>query len=341
MRRLFFFIVCFYALSAFADDHPLPQQVTEADLTEAMKDAELEYAEATKHLEPPKKELATSKESRIEASDRQMKPVESKTLLEELAAEVDTLKNKAVIEKTTLLATQSPKKVKMRGSKTVYHYRDDDIYEVTTSVDHVTDIQLQEGETLTTPPTSGDTVRWNLAVMKSGLGPNEITHIIIKPLDEDIETNLIITTDRRIYQLQLKSSDFHMPSVSWNYPKNTRQEFEEALRKKESSEPTISPESLRFTYEIDGDDYSWRPIRVFDDGKKTFIQMPPDISVSESPALFLVEDSSEPMLTNYRVKGSYYIVDRLFTEAELRVGPKKVIRIVFGKRRNFLQRLFS
>lgn len=46
----------------------------------------------------------------------------------------------------------------------------------------------------------------------------------------------------------------------------------------------------------------------------------------EAPALF-VKEGKELMLVNYRVKNNYYIVDRLFDEAELRCGPKEVIVI--------------
>jgi type IV secretion system protein VirB9 len=36
------------------------------------------------------------------------------------------------------------------------------------------------------------------------------------------------------------------------------------------------------------------------------------------------------LVVNYRVRGRYYIVDRLFSEAELRLGekPQQVVRIV-------------
>jgi type IV secretion system protein VirB9 len=78
---------------------------------------------------------------------------------------------------------------------------------------------------------------------------------------------------------------------------------------------------------------------VFDDGKKTFIQMPKELRVYEAPTLFILDEDSEPMLVNYRVKGDYYIVDRLFDQAELRVGPHKKIDIQI-KRPNWFERNF-
>ena len=264
------------------------------DLKSALVDTENEYKTtlaARKVSNTPKESInLAALTDRLSDSDRKSSP------MEELAKEVDTLKNRLIVQSSTLLATQSPRKVKVRGAKTIFNFQDGALYEVTSSVDHVTDIALKPGETLTTPPTAGDTVRWNLSVMQSGSEPSKQTHIIVKPLDEDIETNLIITTDENVYQIKLTSADFHMPSVSWNYPSDAAKSFDEALKKENSQEKTVSPENLRFSYSIKGCDCDWKPIRVFDDGEKTFIQMPKSLRVTEAPALFLTDDDSMPLL---------------------------------------------
>ena len=69
----------------------------------------------------------------------------------------------------------------------------------------------------------------------------------------------------------------------------------------------------------------WSPVRVFDDGSKTFIQFPPGLASSEAPALFIVSFQGNTQLVNYRVQGDYYIVDRLFDEAQLIVGEQDPI----------------
>ena len=63
------------------------------------------------------------------------------------------------------------------------------------------------------------------------------------------------------------------------------------------------------------------PDAVFDDGLKTYIRMPSRFS--ETPALYILLDKKET-LTNYRVKGRYYIVDRLFDRAYLKIGTRRV-----------------
>jgi len=62
---------------------------------------------------------------------------------------------------------------------------------------------------------------------------------------------------------------------------------------------------------------------VFDDGLKTYLKMPETMVADEAPVLF-IKDGKKLLLVNYRVKNGYYIVDRLFKEAVLRVGKKNV-----------------
>jgi type IV secretion system protein VirB9 len=60
----------------------------------------------------------------------------------------------------------------------------------------ITDIQLETGEELKSIQ-AGDTARWNFSTDISGSGESETVHIIVKPLDLGLDTNLLIFTDRR------------------------------------------------------------------------------------------------------------------------------------------------
>ena len=66
-----------------------------------------------------------------------------------------------------------------------------------------------------------------------------------------------------------------------------------------------------------------RPIRVVDDGKKTFIQVPPEAAHRELPALAVVGPDGKADLVKYRVKGDMYIVDRVFERGALILGAGK------------------
>ncbi len=81
-------------------------------------------------------------------------------------------------------------------------------------------------------------------------------------------------------------------------------------------------DQLHFDYVITGDQPAWRPLRAFDDGRQTFIEFPASLGTGEAPPLFLVDDKGTASLVNYRLEGHYYIVDRLFEAAELRLGLK-------------------
>jgi type IV secretory pathway VirB9-like protein len=74
---------------------------------------------------------------------------------------------------------------------------------------------------------------------------------------------------------------------------------------------------------------SWQPVRVFDDGVKTYIEFPPDLAVREAPPLFLLGADGQAELVNYRLLGRYVVVDRLIERAELRLGAKRqaIVRI--------------
>ncbi|RIL03504.1 MAG: P-type conjugative transfer protein TrbG [Proteobacteria bacterium] len=263
-------------------------------------------------------------------------------VLKNLVAEVERLQSKEIVTRASYLSTQRPRPALRVGSTTVYTYKEGDIYEAYAAIDRVTDIQLQIGEVLTNPPVSGDTVRWKIGILRSGKSNAETTHLILKPLDTDLETNLVITTNRRVYHLRAISSDWYIPTISWTYPQDEADELAKQIAKQESVEDIqVAPEGLRFDYEIDGGDYEWKPLRVFDDGLKTYLQMPKRLRVTEAPALFVIENG-DPMLVNYRVKGDYYIIDRLIEQAQLRVGTNKKVDIYDVKSRpNLFQRIFQ
>lgn len=73
----------------------------------------------------------------------------------------------------------------------------------------------------------------------------------------------------------------------------------------------------------------WRPLRAFDDGRQTYVEFPANLGTGEAPPLFLVDGKGTAQLVNYRLQGRYYVVDRLFEAAELRLGLKHqdVVRI--------------
>lgn len=216
----------------------------------------------------------------------------------------------------------------------VYPWSDGALYQVYAAPGLITDIALEEGEALSRsgPVAAGDTVRWVIGDTVSGTGTSRRVHILVKPTHAELQTNLIINTDRRTYHLELRATQgAYMASVAWNYPKSDLVALSSAV----SAAPItsgLSLDQLHFRYRIDGDKAPWRPVRAFDDGRQVIIEFPDGVAQGEMPPLFVVGPNGKTgELVNYRVSGRHMIVDRLFTAAELRMGGKgstKRVRII-------------
>lgn len=85
----------------------------------------------------------------------------------------------------------------------------------------------------------------------------------------------------------------------------------------------LAVEKMNFDYKVRGGSEHICPLRVFDDGAKTFIQMPAEIQHREAPVLVVIGTDGKGEMTNYRVKEQTYIVDRLFDRADLVLGAGK------------------
>ncbi len=214
----------------------------------------------------------------------------------------------------------------------VYPYSDGVLYRLYAAPQEVSDIALQPGENLIAI-SAGDTTRWVVGDTTSGSGSGRQVHILVKPFAAGLRTNLVVTTDRRSYHLQLESTDrTYMAAVSWTYP----QDGLVSLRADGVSPAQVaampsgfSPDELHFRYAISGDNPPWKPLRAFYDGTHVYIEFPAALAQGEAPPLFVRGADGASNLVNYRVRGNYYIVDQLFEDAELRLGQdhQQVVRI--------------
>ena len=196
----------------------------------------------------------------------------------------------------------------------------------------VCDVALQAGEQVNSI-NLGDTARWTVEPAITGSGPTEVQHLIIKPMDVGLETSLVVTTNRRSYHIRLRSHRTeYMPQVSFKYPEDAQARWD-AIQRREKQERTDNTlpgtgeylGDLSFDYELSGS-ASWKPVRVYNDGRKTIIEMPGAMQQTEAPTLLVVRkegdmfNDDETVLVNYRVQGSRYIVDAVFDRAILIAG---------------------
>ncbi|MBZ9775161.1 P-type conjugative transfer protein TrbG [Mesorhizobium sp. CO1-1-8] len=236
----------------------------------------------------------------------------------------------ARVENANVAARVQPRREGYYNAIQIYPWSEGALYQVYAAPGQITDIALEPGETLTGtgPIAAGDTARWIIGDTESGSGVTRRVHILVKPSRVDITTNLVITTDRRSYMIELRAGEKpYMPAVAWAYPA-----LPHSQQPTMPATPTIPDVAARnYRYGLAGDTPPWKPIAAYDDGRRVYIEFPRGIVQGEMPPLFVVGPEGEAQIVNSRVYQNILIVDRLFGAAELRLGSGKrqqTVRIV-------------
>ncbi len=214
------------------------------------------------------------------------------------------------------------------------------------------DIGLEQGEVVNTV-NLGDTVRWNVNPARVGEGDSLEEHLIVKPQSAGLRTSLFIATNRRSYMIELRSHETDsMGKVGFLYGARSGSTMPNAgtggtvnavygnsdiellpAPPKPATQPqiiTVDPtpvgeeviaENLNFAYQVSGARVAWRPIRVYDDGRRTFIDFDKDRIASNELPVFLVNDTNKlGGMVNYRYVNGRIIVDGLFDRGTLILG---------------------
>lgn len=223
------------------------------------------------------------------------------------------------VESANAAARVEPRREGYYNAIQIYPWSEGALYQVYAAPGQVTSIGLEPGESLTGagPIAAGDTARWIIGDTESGSGATRRVHVLVKPTRADLSTNLVITTDRRIYMIELRASpDHYMPAVAWAYPAPAAGPGQSA-----PAAPVIPGEAARnYRYGLSGDSPPWRPVSVFDDGRRVYVVFPSGIVQGEMPPIFVLGPNGRSQIVNSRVHQNLLIVDRLFGAAELRLG---------------------
>ena len=238
----------------------------------------------------------------------------------------------ARVDATNRSAMREPDRDFYVGAVRLYPWVEGTLYRLYTAPEQVSEIALQPGESLISVA-AGDTARWVIGDTTSGAGTGRRSHVLVKPSAAGLSTNLVIATDRRVYHIEVESSPkAAMTSISWTYPEDALLALRTAAAAMREAPVAadVTVEALDFNYRIEGDRPAWRPLRAFDDGRQLFIEFPATLPQGEAPPLFIRGEGGRAELLNYRLRGRYYVVDRLFSAAELRLGEKRqqVVRII-------------
>ena len=234
------------------------------------------------------------------------------------------------VENANAAARVQPRREGYYNAIQIYPWSEGALYQVYAAPGQITDIALEPGESLTGagPIAAGDTARWIIGDTESGSGVTRRVHILVKPSRPDITTNLVVTTDRRTYLLELRSGEKpYMPSVAWAYPQPPASQ-----RQTVPATPVIPAVAARnYRYGLTGDNPPWKPVAVYDDGRRVYVEFPAGIVQGEMPPIFVLGADGEAQIVNSRIYRNILIVDRLFGAAELRLGGGKsqqTVRIV-------------
>lgn len=263
------------------------------------------------------------------ATDQRLRPLHSPPAWTVARGGSDASTPTGQVENANAAARIEPRREGYYNAIQIYPWSEGALYQVYAAPGQITDIALEPGEALTGagPIAAGDTARWIIGDTESGSGTSRRVHILVKPTRPNIATNLVVTTDRRTYMIELRSRDDpYMPAVAWAYPRPP------ATQRTTPTTPTIPTASARrYRYGLQGDSPPWRPVSVFDDGRRVYIVFPVGIVQGEMPPLFVLGSDGEPEIVNSRIHRNILIVDLIFAAAELRLGSgdrQQTVRIV-------------
>jgi len=237
----------------------------------------------------------------------------------------------ARVENANAAARVQPRREGYFNAIQVYPWSEGALYQVYAAPGQITNIALEPGESLTGagPIAAGDTARWIIGDTESGSGVARRVHVLVKPTRADITTNLVITTDRRTYMIELRSGEKpYMPAVAWAYPQPAG-----GGRQAIPATPVIPAVAARnYRYGLTGSSNPpWKPVAVYDDGRRVYVEFPRGIVQGEMPPIFVIGPEGEAQIANTRIYQHILIVDRLFGAAELRLGAgdkQQTVRIV-------------
>jgi type IV secretion system protein TrbG len=177
------------------------------------------------------------------------------------------------------------------------------------------DLTLQPGEQID-GFALGDDERFMAAPMTSGDTASPTPHAILKCKIPSIETSGAIYTSEHIYRVHLRCREkTTLDSLSYYYPDAVLAEMHAA-----DAAPITPPQQADPIYRIDGPaNLPWKPTKAWDDGTRVWVQLPRTTSPI-APAVF----GDNGAALNFRLRNQFFVIDSLFTKAELVSGNDKV-----------------
>ena len=226
-----------------------------------------------------------------------------------------------------------------QGAIAEYDYIEGRIYELITSPVAITDFRLKPDEQIAGTPITNDSANWQFSMGSSVENGQTVQHLFIRPLKTGLDTSMIILTNERTYYFRMASFEkSYMTALRFRYPQAAPDGtyLDEAF-----TEYIYDPSYAAYSFDMTKADYSyqvrnkrgnpsWRPVTVFSDDIKTYIQFPVDIqNTDELPSVYVIRNGGEA-LVNYRYIGNICQIDTVITDRQkilLKSGQKDQVEI--------------
>ncbi len=218
------------------------------------------------------------------------------------------------------------------------------------ATNNVCSIKLQENEKVSAIKI-GNQSEWQVQDVISKENTSLVTSITITPNVPNTQTNLLIFTDRRQYNIKLLShSTKYMPLVSFRYAdelqtsnkvwdlkyKIAEEKEKQTLKQQQEiqsqTQYALSAKNLDFNYQMNGN-AAFKPTRVYTDGIKTYIELPDAINGNELPAFISQTQDKKERLVNYKYDADTkkYVIDQKLRNGLLIAGKEKIEIAYKGK----------
>lgn len=175
-------------------------------------------------------------------------------------------------------------------------YNSKDVVRINGMVGIATHIQLEPGERYV-DHAFGDSQGWHFS--------ENANHIFLKPAAEHADTNLVLITDRRVYNFELDYSDASRKgdkvfSLMFTYPQVQHSATAAAYEAARIKQGFNLPREINADYTMTGD-RSIAPINAWDNGQFTFFRFPGAVDI---PAIYIVQPDGTEAIVNQHVQGA-------------------------------------
>lgn len=179
-------------------------------------------------------------------------------------------------------------------------YRRDQVVEIEAAPGYQVMIALAPDEQIQNVAV-GDSSIWQVVASQSG------NMLFVRPTAGGVSTNMTVITSARFYAFDLVPANGSPPyEIRFRYPPEPGTE---------AGAMASDAAAAVGMYRMGGTRSLW-PVRMHDDGTKTYIDWPPDVAL---PAVFVIDDHGREQLANGNMRGGLYVIDSVHEQLLFRI----------------------